>query len=81
MSFMGLDLGLLAYGAPLDIAFNPFLYADPPVVLLDSLKCFVSSWMSSCGCIVCFAYYFPLQLLYIWDYELFCWGMEDAYLR
>ena len=53
---MGLDPSLLTYGASLDVVFDPFLHANPPVVLLDLPKCFISSWMSGYGGIVCFAY-------------------------
>ena len=59
VSFVGLYLGLLTYGTPFDVVFDPFLHADPPVVLLDSSKCLISSWMSSGGSVVCFAYYGP----------------------
>ena len=57
MSFVGLDISLLTYSASFDVVFNPFFHADPPVVLLDFLECFVSSWVSSCGGIMCFAHY------------------------
>ena len=59
MLFVGLDLGLLTYSTSFDIVFNPFLHANPPVVLLDSSECLISSWVPSCGGVMCFAYYGP----------------------
>ena len=75
---MGLYFCLLAYGTPFDIVVDPLLHSNPPVVLLDSSQHFITSWVSSCGGIVCFAYYCSLYLLHVWDDDLSFWSMEYA---
>ena len=75
---MSLYLCLLAYGASFDIVLDPFLHPNPPVVLLNFLQCFISSWMSGCGSIMCFAYDHSFYFSHIWNDDLSSLGMEYA---
>ena len=76
MLFVGLYFCLLAYGASFDVVVNPFLHPDPPIVLLNPLQCFISSWVSGCRGIVHLAYYCSFYFFHVWDDDLPFWGME-----
>ena len=75
---MGLNFCLLTYSTSLDVVFDRFLHPNPPIVLLNFSECFVPSWVSSHGGIMCLAYYCSLHFLYIWNNDLPFWGMENA---
>ena len=73
---MGLYLCLLAYGTSFDIITDPLFHSDPPVVLLDFLYRFVSSWVSGSWGIVCLTNYGSFYFLHIQNDDLSFWSMK-----
>jgi hypothetical protein len=49
---MGLDLVLLAGGAPFDVVRNPLIHLWPLVEFPDFSECFISSGVSGGGVVV-----------------------------
>ena len=51
---MGLDLILLASGAPLDVVHDPLVHSRPLIEFFGFPDYFISSRMSSCGVVMDF---------------------------